>query len=51
VGVAGQVADDDANGFSLVKGRLSRRLFKVQGVQKFKGQKGDESDNFERLNL
>ena len=36
VRVAGLVADDDADGFALIEGRLGRRPFKVQGVQKFK---------------
>jgi hypothetical protein len=46
VGVAGQIADDDANGFALVeRRRLRRRWFKVQRVQEFGPEKvPSESD-------
>jgi hypothetical protein len=50
VGVAGQVADDDAHGLGLIKSRLREYQFKVQRVQKFKGQTEDKSEPFERLN-
>ena len=50
--VAGQVADDDADGFALIEIRLGKCLFKVQGVQEFKCQKEEyERETFERLNL
>jgi hypothetical protein len=40
MGIAGQIADDDTDGFTLIEGRLlRRRWFKVQGAQEFKGQK------------
>ena len=50
--VARLVADDDADGFALIeRRRLRRRRFKVQRVQKFKGQnKKSENDPIERLN-
>jgi len=50
IAAAGGRADHDPDRLALVEGRLGRRTFKVQGVQKFKGQNGDESENLERLN-
>ncbi len=51
VGVAGQVADDDAHGLALVEVRLREYRFKVQRVQKFNDRENQESENLERLNL
>ena len=52
VRVAGLIADDDADGFALIIGRLlGRRPFKVQGVQKLNDGEEQESENVERLNL
>ncbi len=39
VAAAGGGSDDHRDGFALIEGRLGRRPFKVQGVQKFKGQR------------
>jgi hypothetical protein len=51
MGVAGEIADDDADSFALIKIRLRECWFKVQRVQKFKAGKKQEAENFERLNL
>ena len=45
VGVAGQIADDDTDGFALIKVRLREQRFKVQRVQVFKGEKKNAKRN------
>ncbi len=49
VGIAGQIADDDAHGFALVEIRLRECPFKVQRVQRLNDENQD-SENLERLN-
>jgi len=44
-------SDHQGNGLAFVEGRLGRRPFKVQRVQKFKDENEQKSENFERLNL
>src|SRR4030095_10859169 len=51
MGVAGQVADDDADRFALIKIRLRECLFKVQGVQEFKDEEDKEPGYLERWSL
>ena len=52
VAAGGGRRDDDGDGFAVIKGRLGRRPFKVQGVQKFKGQKKQSKENpIEPLNF
>jgi hypothetical protein len=48
--VAWLIADDNSDGFALIKIRLRECLFQVQGIQEFKGQNGNESEKLERLN-
>ena len=49
--IAGLVADDDADCFTLVEIRLREYLFKVQRVQKFNDGENQKAENLERLNL
>ena len=51
VAAAWRRTDNDSKGFALVDIRLRECQFKVQRVQKFKGQNEDESEHLEPLNF
>jgi hypothetical protein len=50
VSIAGQIADDDANGFALIEVRLGRRQFEIQRVQKFNEGEDQKPERLARLN-
>ena len=51
VAAAWRRTDNDSKGFALIEISLRECPFKVQGVQEFKGQNGEESENLEPLNF